>query len=113
MNEIKFRVFTNKMIYENFDISCEGLSVVIRHNNGVTEADVGMFCHLMQYTGFEDKAGNQIFEGDILEAAGGLKITVESLAEFLIYCGRYEEKHGVPLFPSVQVVSNIFESINE
>ena len=64
---------------------------------------------IMQYTGFKDKTGEDIFEGDVLEVAGGSRITVESLETFLIFCGRYEEKHGVPLFPSVQVVSNVFE----
>lgn len=64
---------------------------------------------LSQFTGFHDKLAEQIYEGDILEVAGGSRITVESLEAFLIYCGRYEEKHGVPLFPSVQVVGNIYE----
>lgn len=65
---------------------------------------------ICQFTGFNDKNNVNIFEGDILEVAGGTKIIVNDLAEFLIYCGKYEEKHGVELFPSVSIVGNIYES---
>jgi len=65
---------------------------------------------IMQYIGFADKAGIPIFEGDILEVAGGSRITVESLESFLIYCGQYLEKNGVPLFPCVTIVGNKYES---
>lgn len=64
----------------------------------------------MHYIGFKDKNEQSIFEGDILEVAGGSKIIVESMDTFLIYCGKYEEKHDVELFPSVSVVGNIYEN---
>jgi len=56
----------------------------------------------------KDKNGNDIIFGDILETPSGSQIIVVDIEEFLIYCGRYEEKAGVPIFPSVQVIENIY-----
>ena len=64
----------------------------------------------MQSTGLSGKNGTIIYESDILEVAGGSKIVVNDLKDFLIYCGRYEEKNGVELLHSVSVVGNIYEN---
>lgn len=105
MKELKFRVWDNrdkKMYDVNF----------MEEFGAHYDNNAGELVH-MQYVGFDDKNSSMIFEGDVLEVAGGSRITVEDLSSFLIYCGRYEEKHGVPLFDCLTVVGNIYEANDE
>jgi len=67
-------------------------------------------CRALQHIGFSDKLGQPIYEGDILEmAGGGPRIIVEDIYSFLIYCGKYQAEHHVELFPCVTVIGNKYE----
>lgn len=114
--EIKFRVWdseSKEMHVANKDsevfISLIGVPYLSFDGDLFTSVDSNDLI-AMQYTGFKDKLNADIYKGDILEVAGGSKIVVNNLPEFLIYCGKYEEKNGVELFPSVSVIGNVYEN---
>lgn len=106
MKEIKFRAWEKCFDDDGENYYC--MTNNIPHW-AILGSDTSNKYIVMQYIGFQDKNGIDIFEGDILEVAGGSKITVNELSEFLIYCGKYEEKHGVELFHSISVIGNIYE----
>lgn len=61
MREIKFRIFnkhTKQMIYDT------GMAMRDMFENGFVTEDEHRY--LMQYTGFKDKNGREIYEGDII-----------------------------------------------
>lgn len=57
------------------------------------------------HTGTYDRNQNPIFEGDLLRSKTcETPFKVESVLEFLLMCGRYEEKNGTPIFDSLEIV---------
>lgn len=55
--------------------------------------------------GVTDRNGNSIKVGDILRSKTcEIPFKVESVVEFLLMCGRYEEKNGTPIFDSLEIV---------
>jgi hypothetical protein len=58
-------------------------------------------------TGTCDRYGTSIFEGDILrQITCEQTFKVEDIVSFLLMCGRYEEKHGTPIFDSLEIVKD-------
>ena len=58
------------------------------------------------HTGTYDRKGMPIFEGDTLrQMSCEIPFVVEDIVSFLIMCGRYEEKHGAPIFDSLEIVN--------
>jgi len=58
------------------------------------------------HTGTYDRNNVPIFEGDTLRQITCTQtFIVEDLVDFLLMCGRYEEKHGAPIFDSLEVVT--------
>jgi len=57
------------------------------------------------HTGTYDRNGRPIYEGDqVRQVSCEIPFNVEDIVSFLIMCGRYEEKHGAPIFDSLEVV---------
>jgi hypothetical protein len=58
-------------------------------------------------TGTCDRYGTPIFEGDTLrQTTCEQTFKVEDIVSFLLMCGRYEEKHGTPIFDSLEIVKD-------
>lgn len=58
------------------------------------------------HTGTYDRKGEPIFEGDTLrQMSCEQTFKVEDIVSFLLMCGRYEAKHGAPIFDSLEVVT--------
>ena len=61
---------------------------------------------IFYHTGTFDRNGTPIYEGDTLrQKSCEIPFKVEDIVSFLIMCGRYEEKHGTPIFDSLEVVN--------
>jgi len=59
------------------------------------------------HTGAYDRNYRPIFVGDMLrQKSCEIPFEVEDVVSFLIMCGRYEEKHGTPIFDSLEVVDD-------
>lgn len=57
-------------------------------------------------TGTRDREGTPIYEGDTLKQVSCEQtFKVDDIVSFLIMCGRYEEKHGTPIFDSLEIVN--------
>ena len=57
------------------------------------------------HTGAYDRNNTPIFEGDTLRQMSCTQtFVVEDIVSFLLMCGRYEERHGTPIFDSLEVV---------
>jgi len=57
-------------------------------------------------TGVYDREGISIYVGDTLrQKSCETPFVVEDIVSFLIMCGRYEEKHGTPIFDSLEIVN--------
>lgn len=59
------------------------------------------------HTGTYDRYGSPIFEGDTLrQVSCEQTFKVEDIVSFLLMCGRYEAKHGAPIFDSLEIVKD-------
>jgi hypothetical protein len=106
MREIKFRAWfpqdarEGKSAMGEVHSSYEGQSL----NDFIADAvEIGII--LMQYTGLKDKNGKEIYEGDVLRAAGYVGYRVEDLPSF--WMEHAEMSAG---FNHWEIVGNIYES---
>jgi hypothetical protein len=62
--------------------------------------------HLVKFhTGTYDRNNTPIYEGDTLrQMSCEQTFKVDDIVSFLLMCGRYQEKHGAPIFDSLEVV---------
>lgn len=103
MREILFRgkmIDTNKWIIGYFAIGqSDGLSYIIPINNSYESAKVVYDETVGQYTGLQDKNGNKIFEGDILELYD----------QFIKYRGIVEFRHSAFIIKYGNRMTTLYE----
>ena len=124
MREIKFRAWDKEntiMLFFSFNDNTSDYPVEFPENN-LSEDDKYV---LMQYTGFQDKNGKEIYEGDIvthirqiLALAGGYEDYIESgvivftdgEGAFMLQVGKYAVYFSPMDGESLEVIGNIYEN---
>jgi uncharacterized phage protein (TIGR01671 family) len=107
--EIKFRAWDNELDCMNTDIQKETvLGEWLEEKERFT---------VMQYTGLKDKNGVEIYEGDILEHAYGIKARVVFVVEHAAFLAHYIINDNAEYdyleesrMKDVEVIGNIYEN---
>lgn len=125
MREIRFRAWDNvkdKMYYVG-----EELDVVFTFDsNGIVATDITEgneefktlhYLDYMQWTGLKDKAGKDIYEGDIVNFANNKDVIVARHikfidGEFAMYDGKFRRLSLGEVWPNrnIEVIGNLYEN---
>ena len=107
MRDIKFRAWNGKKIIEPVisDGTDGGETAYVNMNQAIDCYDY----ELMQFTGLQDKNGNDIYEGDVVEVESYYR-----LGEFTQKVVKWEDNGGYNIFnitdKLIEVVGNIYEN---
>lgn len=98
MREIKFRFWKNDSMWYDFDGWVEDFST-----NGHFEYFQQNKIPVMQYTGFNDKNGKEIYEGDIV-LVNGHKCLIQDIRRDISYYEIDDEDNDI------EVIGNLYET---
>lgn len=118
MREIKFRAWDNEtkeMIYQDehtcFNIADGFIGIDCDETKDYEYREWswkgGLTCVLMQYTGFKDKKGREIYEDDIVKTSFGIGRVFMRLG-----CWFVENQQNLAYFPTsdIEVIGNFYEN---